>query len=642
MQILEGERGLIGALPSIERYQSAFMAQNKLLSRTTLTGKISSLEQASTLFEFMEETHRRFGSLQERLIGCLVEESIKSAALEATSRAQAVIDTLIRNLFERTADVGFLATDEDLVAFLAHPDGAEIEQVKRRLEEYVRKYTVYRNIKLLSPEGKERVSLTTRGAHFRSEQLPQKEPYQEIFRSEAQGAELFYLSRMHSGDQAVGVLVLDFDFEAEMAQIYRTLAKDLGGILALTDAKNRVISSSDTARLPVGSALPLSEPYRIVILAKRAYLAVGVKTKGYEGFYGQPWQGVALIALDRTSSSAAKSQESRTVSLLPESLREIVSQAEEITEDLGDVVINGELIASKTRTYSLNPVLENIRAIGEQTQQIFIDSLGNLEQTVISSLLGDVALLSRLAVEIMDRNLYERANDCRWWALSTHFRKSLAQGALQEADQKQMGEILAYINSLYTVYTLLYLYDKEGRICAVSSPESAHLIGQDVRDNCTQKALANRNTQHYFVSDFAPSPLYDSRPTYIYHATVLSPEGDASVGGIGIVFDSQPQFEAILTDMLPQDHGGAVAGAFNLFVDGHDRVIASTHSAIKPGDRLPDALRERVGVPAGLCHYEGCDYIAASAISEGYREYKRSDGYQNPITALTFLPAKRG
>ena len=51
-------------------------------------------------------------------------------------------------------------------------------------------------------------------------------------------------------------------------------------------------------------------------------------------------------------------------------------------------------------------------------------SLSNLNQTIISSILKDSEFLSSLAIDIMDRNLYERANDCRWWALTSYFREA--------------------------------------------------------------------------------------------------------------------------------------------------------------------------------------------------------------------------
>jgi hypothetical protein len=83
-------------------------------------------------------------------------------------------------------------------------------------------------------------------------------------------------------------------------------------------------------------------------------------------------------------------------------------------------------------------------------------SLENLNHTIISSILKDSEFLSQLAIDIMDRNLYERANDCRWWALNSDFKEALESGNFD----KKMLESLKYINSLYTLYTNLIIFDK--------------------------------------------------------------------------------------------------------------------------------------------------------------------------------------
>ena len=94
--------------------------------------------------------------------------------------------------------------------------------------------------------------------------------------------------------------------------------------------------------------------------------------------------------------------------------------------------------------------------------------------------------------------------------------------------------------------------------------------------------LQLRSTQDYCVSPFEPSALYGDRPTYVYHAAIRHPDHAAAVvGGIGIVFDSAPQFTAMLRDALP-----ARAGAFGLFVDRAGQVIASTDPATAPGSKL--------------------------------------------------------
>ena len=62
------------------------------------TGKAH--DKASTPAKFRGELH-----------GALIETRERETAVELGTRAQIAIDILIRNLFERTADVGFLAED---------------------------------------------------------------------------------------------------------------------------------------------------------------------------------------------------------------------------------------------------------------------------------------------------------------------------------------------------------------------------------------------------------------------------------------------------------------------------------------------------------------------------------------------------
>ena len=91
-------------------------------------------------------------------------------------------------------------------------------------------------------------------------------------------------------------------------------------------------------------------------------------------------------------------------------LRDIPVKAGQIQKDLNRTVWNGNVKQTTTQS----KVLWNIAAAGEKTKQVFESSIGNLHQNVVSAVLEDVAFQAALAADIMDRNLYERANDCRW------------------------------------------------------------------------------------------------------------------------------------------------------------------------------------------------------------------------------------
>ena len=109
----------------------------------------------------MLSTKEKFSELQGRLIQNLMKEHLLTRLADDHNKSQVAIDILIRNLFERTADVGFLATDDDIRAFLLHTDRQveDIENIRHRLAEYVKKYSVYDEIVLLDTQGRVKANL---------------------------------------------------------------------------------------------------------------------------------------------------------------------------------------------------------------------------------------------------------------------------------------------------------------------------------------------------------------------------------------------------------------------------------------------------------------------------------------------------
>ena len=113
------------------------------------TAKMNCPAEAKTILPTMGATREGFGRLERQLIENLVQENIRKVVLEIGSKAQVAVDILIRNLYERTADVGFLATDEDIRDFIRQrkeaPDQETLEgekaRILRRLQEYRDKYT---------------------------------------------------------------------------------------------------------------------------------------------------------------------------------------------------------------------------------------------------------------------------------------------------------------------------------------------------------------------------------------------------------------------------------------------------------------------------------------------------------------------
>jgi len=620
----------------------------------------------------MGSTRRAFAELTDELLGRLGEETVKKAVQGLRAKAQVAVDILIRNLFERTADIGFLATDADIRTFiLEHREkgSAESERALRaRFREYVAKYSVYHDIVLLDTEGvllarmDDEDTLKRTDDPLIAEALNTSSEYVEIFRKTelvpGEREALVYAYRVTESDRAgspsIGVLCLCFRFEDELEGIFANLVdEDDWSVLTILDAKGAVIASSDPYQVPVGSRVErvLDEESRVIRFAGREYLATTRPTKGYQGFMGLGWQGHVMLPLEhafeeREDKPKAAFEERimeavmRDPRLFSDELRSIPVKAKSIQEELDLTVWNGNVGQT---THASRVLLQSISDTGAKTKQVFENSIGNLHQTVVSSILEDVAFQAALAVDIMDRNLYERANDCRWWALTSDFRTLLEKPEHTEEDREIIRGILKTINGLYTVYTNLFVYDLKGKIIAVSNDAERKWEGVQLGEEWVSETLGLTDSQAYSVSEFKPTDLYTGRSTYIYGAVItsLSSSDSHPVGGIGIVFDSEPQFFNMLQDSMPQTEGGDVkSGYIGVFADRKGVVVSSTSEDLPVGSRLPVA-RDLLNCPngqgtSGLLEWNNQYYAVGACTSGGYREYKVKDAYKNDIIALVF------
>ncbi|NJM32331.1 MAG: hypothetical protein HC848_05000 [Limnobacter sp.] len=193
------------------------------------------------------------------------------------TKAQNTIDILVRNLFERTADIGFLSTDQELLAAAKLPDQLHnadsrlAADTRARLHNYVAKYSVYQNVVLLDAKGR---VLIDRLGHYSPadtvDWLPGKinaatayfEHYGTLLPQE-QVNSLIYAWKMEEAGKVVGFVALLFNLQEESKALFARILPEQDQsnwtLCGVIDASNQVVFSSDEEFLGAGKTLKVKE-----------------------------------------------------------------------------------------------------------------------------------------------------------------------------------------------------------------------------------------------------------------------------------------------------------------------------------------------------------------------------------------------
>jgi len=196
----------------------------------------------------------------------------------------------------------------------------------------------------------------------------------------------------------------------------------------------------------------------------------------------------------------------------------------------------------------------------------------------VDSLRGErLADLAFNAIELVDRNLYERSCDVRWWATDSAMVEALVDGADDQA-RRHAGQRLAVILDSYTVYLDLWVADVQGRVVATGRPgRFPKALGVDVsRESWFRDAMATKDGNNFAVADISRVAALDNAVTATY-ATAIREGGDVNgkvIGVLGIFFDWESQARAIVQGvrLSPLER----ARTRCLLLDSSHRVIASS------------------------------------------------------------------
>ena len=244
---------------------------------------------------------------------------------------------------------------------------------------------------------------------------------------------------------------------------------------------------------------------------------------------------------------------------------------------------------------------------------------------------GRLADLALNMIEIIDRNLYERSCDVRWWATDSAVVDCLANhddGAVRHAC-KRLGVIL----DSYTVYLDLWVADADGRIVANGRPDRyPAAIGTDVRNQSWfREAMATRDGMEFAVADVSTIDTLGGAKVATY-STAIREGGEVAgrpLGALGIYFDWEPQSNAVVDGVRLTDEERKRTRA--MLIDSRGRIIAASD---KRGV-LNEVFRlESSGTMGNYLDANGS--IVGYSLTPGYETYKGLGWYgvlvQEPMT----------
>jgi hypothetical protein len=179
-------------------------------------------------------------------------------------------------------------------------------------------------------------------------------------------------------------------------------------------------------------------------------------------------------------------------------------------------------------------------------------------------------------IDIIDRNLYERSCDVRWWATDSAVVDALqAPGAAAIAHaSRRLGVIL----DSYTVYLDLWVIGADGRVLANGRPQlyprvpGARVGGQP----WFERAMATRSGADFVSTDIEALPELGDALVATYSTAIRrggEPDGEP-LGVLAIFFDWQAQSRAVVEGVKFTDEERSRARA--MLVDARQLVIAAS------------------------------------------------------------------
>ncbi|MCK1681715.1 methyl-accepting chemotaxis protein [Bradyrhizobium sp. 147] len=301
---------------------------------------------------------------------------------------------------------------------------------------------------------------------------------------------------------------------------------------------------------------------------------------------------------------------------------------QQITNQMKMLALNALIESSRAGAQGAGfaVVAQEVRGVGQQVETIareletqltkrtgeLVASIDRMSQRSRGERMIDLSLN---AIELIDRNLYERTCDVRWWATDSAVvdcAASPAAAAVNHASQR-LGVILG----AYTVYLDLWPCDLDGNVIGQWPRRPLRVVGQNVaHTKWFREAQSLRSGDDYVAGDVENQPLLGNAQVATYCASVRS-GGQANgvpIGVLAIHFDWEAQARAIVQGVRVGDSDKTRV----LLVDSSLRVIAASDGQGILSERISIALN---GQRSGF-HHDRTGALVAFHATPGYETYR--------------------
>lgn len=458
-------------------------------------------------------------------------------------------------------------------------------------------------------------------------------------------------------ERPIGALGVCFDFQGECQIVLdEYLPKDSTGVIAdgwycfLSNHRQFVISSSDDVSVPVGTIAQIPRSHRHLQKGQHA-MSSGVfygadafvcsaLSDGYLEYGGLGWSCHIIVprdlpvtlAEDQLLVAGISRSELHQSLILPEVHHQTSARIAEYKESIQLISLNGIVFASKLgrKGAALAPIFDHITKTGDFATAQMERLLEEMAQTELAQNLAALEMFSKQAIDLVDRNLFERAADVRWWATDHFFHEALMSP--ESAARSAASERLKVINNSYTMYTDLLLIDDRGRIVANSRPE----LRNEYRDLSLsplpwfKETMRSHESSSFFTSDVVHSSLENGQVNSLVYAAGVRQGGarvSESLGVLATLFSWETESVNILKSCLQKDKNGQVIpGSVAFYTNARNCIIATTDSerfpvgAVMTFPPAYERLKPGQSMSGSILRCEQ-RYLIGSTRTKGYREY---------------------